>query len=464
MTEKEVRDSLEERGVNLLITEPFYGHILSGIIKVIVAPESQRKTINIESLSMTTIKLSIRADRWEKLSKENRKKSLKKQIMHYIFMHPWSDRPKDIGLFYTSCDISANKYALDTETLNPCNFDDLFRHHSVPYEKEDWMSIYNSILNLRNKLEDTLSGPEKEFYSLLALKGEFWNKDQLTEAIFYLPRTSSGSMNFSDVADMLRSLLSMGAEPDAISQAIKDMAQETEDPWKSVGEGTSDLGAKEIIKNALNDAKMRGDIPGEMQSFVDAFLTPPKIDWKSEVRKFTSLTGNIQAKTTMTRRSKRTGTFPATRIVKTQKIAIIADSSGSVSDDEFVAFFSEMRGLLKENCIIIFIQADAQVDQVDTYKKNLPDELKINREGYGGTAFGPALRFVRDQGMDSKFDKIGKVDGVIYMTDGYANAPDHEDYPSGTKMMWITTRKPVNKMESEGFLGKIVLLEVEEML
>lgn len=462
MTGKQLKDSLEERGVNLLIQEPFYGHILSGLIKVEVKPEQQRRTLVLESLSMTTIRISVRGDRWAKLDLEGKKRSLKKQLIHYIFMHPWLDKPNNIGLFYTACDMSANKYVHDYETLNVNNWTTLFRRYSVILDPEDWKSIYLSIESLRLKVNATLTDEEKFEFSIKALTGNFWSGDQLNEAIFFLPGGSRGSMNLSDVNDLVKSMRSQGASEGDISEAIKEMSQTTEDPWQTLAEGTSDLGAKNLIKSALGDAKMRGDIPGEMESYVDAFLAPPKIDWRSEARKFASLTGSIQSKTTMSRKSKRTGMYPSIRIVKTQKIAIIADSSGSVSDDEFASFFNEMGGLLRENCEIIFIQADAVVDQVDVYKKRLPEKLSINRKGYGGTAFGPALKFVRDQGKDNElFDPIGRVDGVIYMTDGHAPAPDPECYPNGIKMMWITTQKSVSSMESEGFLGKIVYLEVD---
>lgn len=452
--------SVQETGVKLLVLEPFYGHLLSGMIKVVVKPEHQRKTAAIESLAMTTVKFSVRSDRWMKLTGEDRMKSFKKQLMHYIFMHPWAEQPSDVGLFYTSCDISANKFANDKESLSIHNWNYLFRQHQVEFDKEDWMDIYNSINKLKAEIKRSSSPKELEFYATQALMGNFWNDDQLIESIFFLPMTSRGSMNLSTVSNMVNEMKDSGASEEEIEEAIKDLAQEVEDPWEDVRNGTSDLGAKEIIKNALSDAKNRGDIPGDLQGYIDAFMSPPKIDWKSEIRKFASLTGNVVIKTTMSRRSKRWGTFPATRIIRTQRIAIIADSSGSVPDSSFVNFFNELRGILQQNCEIIFIQADAVVDQVDIYNKTLPTDLTVNRMGYGGTAFGPALEFVKTQGRDNEnFKPIGKVDGVIYMTDGYAPAPDYSCYPKGIKMMWLTTGKPVDHMIKEGFLGNIVYLD-----
>ena len=47
------------------------------------------------------------------------------------------------------------------------------------------------------------------------------------------------------------------------------------------------------------------------------------------------------------------------------------------------------------------------------------------------------------------------------MTDGYAPAPEFEDYPF-CKVLWLTTQKSVQTMESEGFIGRIVFLDIND--
>lgn len=470
MTKDEVMNDVQDRSLDLMFREPFYGHVLAGVNKKI-SDKEQNQSTQIQSLGMTTIVMSIDADKWLQMSKPQREKRLKKELMHYIFMHPWEEQPSNRGLFYTSCDISANKYAEDSTSMNFNNFNDLIAKYYITsgngrkaFETDGWTEIYRSLILLKADVDAKLTIEEKTKFAAMAMLGQFWNGSQLIESIFYLPQTGKGDMNLSSVSQMVAGMKGQpgGASDEDIQKAIEGMLDGEDDPWKSVSEGTSDLGIKEIIKNAFKDAKMRGDVPGEMGGYVDALLAPAKIDWKHEVKKFTSTAGNVVAKTTMSKRSKRFGTFPATKITRTQRIAIIADSSGSVSDEEFVAFFSELRGLLQANVQIIFIQADAGVDQVDIYNKRLPEQMRINRQGYGGTAFGPALKFVRTQGRGhAKFKPIGRVDGTIYMTDGYAPAPKHNDYPMG-KMMWITTQKSVNTMKSEGFEGHIVLLDLDK--
>lgn len=467
MDKDKIMSTVQDSALSLIFNESFYGHVLAGINKKISEKEEAQST-TINSLGMTTIVIAIDGEKWLALDLKQRVRRLKKELMHFIFMHPWEDQPSNRGLFYTACDISANKFAEDDTSMNLKNFNDLISKYFVTkgagrsnFDSDGWNAIYKNLVLLKADIDAKLTQEEKVKFTAMAMLGDFWKGDQLLESIFYLPQTGKGDMNMSGVSQMVSDMKGKGASDEEITKAIEDMSGGDPDPWKGVSEGTSDLGIKEIIKSAFRDAKMRGDVPGGLGDYVDALLAPAKIDWRHEVKKFTATAGNVVAKTTMTRRSKRFGTFPATKISRTQRLAIIADSSGSVSDAEFVAFFSELRGILQSNVQIIFIQADADVDQIDIYDKRLPEQMRINRMGYGGTAFGPALRFVRTQGrQQSKYKPIGRVDGTIYMTDGYAPAPKHDDYPMG-KMMWITTQKPVDKMKSEGFEGHIVLLDME---
>lgn len=454
--------SIEDASLHLLFNETFYGHIIAGINKGISKNEKQRQVSQLHSLGATTVLVKFDAPKWTVMTKEERSKRLKKETLHYIFMHPWANRPSDRGYYYTACDVSANKYADDKFSLGDINFKNLKEKYRVDFDLEDWQSIYTGISTLGEFIY--LNHDEEEVIKLQeqAILGNFMTGNQVNEAMFYLPKGPNGSMNFSEVHQMVDWMRKCNATQQEITEEILKMAAEGSDPWGEVAQGTSDLAVRSHINTALKDSKGRGDVPAGLASYIDAFLAPARIDWKHELRKFTSFMGDVVARTTMTKKSKRFGTYPALKIKRTQRVAIIVDTSGSVSDEEFVAFFSELSGILQDNCEIIFIHADAAVDQIDIYKKRLPSDLRITRHGGGGTAFGPALEFVKTQGKNqNRFPTIGKVDGTIYMTDGYAPAPAPEDYPMG-KVLWITTQKPVENMIKEGFKGKIIFLDLAD--
>lgn len=416
LTDEECLLTVQDASLHLLFNESFYGHIISGINKKISKSDKQKEVTQIHSLGATTVTINFDVPKWSGMTKEERAQRLKKETLHYIFMHPWAVRPPDRGLFYTACNLSANKYTSDKTSLRRDNFSALFTDYKCNCDLESWETIYSSLVNLSEFVHVAATEEQAIQWQLDAMEGKFMKGNQVTEAIFFLPKGPKGSMNLSEVSEMVNQMKKDGASEEEISDAIGELAASGSDPWESVSKGTSDLSIKSLISTALKDSKMRGDVPAGLASYIDAFLAPPKIDWRHELRKFTSLMGDVSAKTTMSRRSKRFGTFPATKIKRTQRVAIIGDSSGSVSDDEFVAFFSEMAGILQDNCEIVFIHADADVDQVDIYKGRMPADLRVNRCGGGGTAFGPALEFVRTQGKDNdKFDNIGKVDGVNVM-------------------------------------------------
>lgn len=469
-TVESLQDQLQDVAMRLIIEEPFYGHIISGINRKVVDDSRMKEVSEIRSLGLSTVTIDFSFKLWAPLTRVEKQNRMKHEVLHYIFMHPWADRPKNKGLFYTACDLSVNMYVNDKMSLSLNNFRNLSQRYNIPIDTSDgWFSIYKSLEKMFQVVPASIKDEEKiKEYIESAMKGDWFEKDsdQLKESIFFLPQTGSGNMNISGMSGELSEMMNpSGGGEGATDEEIQDFIQKNldqgTDPWESVAEGTSDLGAKSTIARALKDAKGRGDVPGGLTSYVDLFLSPPKIDWKREVRNFSSLMGNVVARTTMTRRSKRYKTFPSLKIRRTQRVGIIVDTSGSVSDKEFQDFLSEMRGILQEGCEVIFIQADAVVDKVDIFDSKIPEMGRFTRAGFGGTSFDDGLLYLKTRGRlpeHSHLPKIGAVDGVIYMTDAYAPAPKKENLPMG-KLMWLTTQKPVDQMISEGFTGKIVFLD-----
>ena len=91
MTNEEVILTVQDTAVMMLIQEPFYGHIVAGIIRKLGNPEKQKELTQIESLGMTTVAISVLPEPWAKLPKPDRVKRMKHEVMHYIFMHPWAE-------------------------------------------------------------------------------------------------------------------------------------------------------------------------------------------------------------------------------------------------------------------------------------------------------------------------------------------------------------------------------------
>ena len=115
---------------------------------------------------------------------------------------------------------------------------------------------------------------------------------------------------------------------------------------------------------------------------------------------------------TMKRVSKRFGTRPGIRILRYRKLAVVVDTSGSISEEVLNMFFSEINHIHKNGADVVIIECDAAVQQVLPYRRN----RKFNVKGGGGTNYDPAFQYLRD-------NRNKQFDGCIYLTDGYAPEP-----------------------------------------
>lgn len=472
---EESAEEIQDVCQDLVAKFTFYGIVIASLNRILIDDDTNPNVTLITPLDMYTIKLEFNYRLWENLTFQQKVNRVQHEVLHFVFLHPWQDKPSNLGFFYTATDLEVNKYCEDEMSLRLDNFRKLENKYNFKIDREDgWVGIYNSLLDLvkiipseimkkHNHVKEDYEAEMKK-WGQLALQGKFFDEGttDLNEAFMMLPQNSKGN----DISGLITGLntLKAGGDIETDKDAedfIKSYLESGEDkldPWKTVSDQTSDSAAKDMVKSLISRAQQAGSIPGGMENYIEMLFAPPKVDWKKEVRNFTKKSGGIRTSTTMSRRNKRFGTFPAMKITRTQRLAFIGDTSGSMTDKMFQQILSEINSVLQSNCEIVFIQADAEVDDVTIYKKKIPPQSRIIRNGYGGTSFDDALEYVKTKGKldkHSKFPVIGDVDGVVYVTDGYASAPKIENYPR-SKVLWLTTEKPKSTMENEGFRGKIV--------
>jgi len=125
------------------------------------------------------------------------------------------------------------------------------------------------------------------------------------------------------------------------------------------------------------------------------------------------------------------------------KVLIIIDTSGSVSDKDIEYLFAEIDAIHKLGTEVHILQVDTRPCLYFKYVGEKPVA------GRGGTLFEPAMVWLNNarEGVkikvkhpDSKTlqDEIVKlrVDGAIYLTDGYAPTPVTKPY---CRLMWVIT-------------------------
>ena len=117
--------------------------------------------------------------------------------------------------------------------------------------------------------------------------------------------------------------------------------------------------------------------------------------------------------------------YPATGFKKLPKFSVYVDASGSISDEEFNVFMTELVGINKTlRAALSVSQFDTVVHRTDEVK-HARDIPAIERNCAGGTSFEDILVHARKN----------KVRNIIIMTDGYAPEIDTR----GFNVLWAYT-------------------------
>jgi len=178
---------------------------------------------------------------------------------------------------------------------------------------------------------------------------------------------------------------------------------------------------RDTISKAVKSA--RGNVPGVVKNIIAEFNKPSEIPWKVLLRNFIGRATTSTTRFTRKRINRRFDLDAPGRVKKRELIlGVCVDSSGSVSDTAYAAFINELLAASKVAAKVYLIEADCEVKNVEILKKN--SKRTIERTGYGGTAYQPAI----DKCMELK------VDAIVYMGDF-----DTSDQPKnpGIPFLWV---------------------------
>lgn len=203
----------------------------------------------------------------------------------------------------------------------------------------------------------------------------------------------------------------------AVEDAPPDEAQELEAKWKV------------SVAQAAEAAKSQGNLPGDLERFVDEIVNP-KIPWETILRDFVERTArNDYNWSKPNRRYLSMGiVLPTLVSEEIPEIVIAVDTSGSIGQKEMDTFAAEVSGVLGAyETTIHVIYVDTRVAHHHTVTRaDLP--LVMEPKGGGGTAFEPAFRWVEKRGLTPAC--------LIYLTDGCGSFPNEEPaYPT----LWVMT-------------------------
>ena len=230
--------------------------------------------------------------------------------------------------------------------------------------------------------------------------------------------------------------------------ASKDASGDSKDVSKDVQKMAYDA----LINKATDEYRSNkaGNLPMHIQQDIMERFKPAVVNWKRELKKVIGRAISRHIESTRTRLNRRLGIYaPGYKKTYTARIRIGTDISGSVRDEWFVAFMSEVKEMVKgfdEAVELFFFDADVCEEKMKiTEMKTMP-----RRPGAGGTVFNSAVKYANEK----------PVDLLIIFTDGDAPAPSIK---SKSKVMWCVIGDYTDGKHLEK-TGKLIKLDSKELL
>ena len=392
---KNIRDEISRCIIRMLVDEPYYAHFLSAIVRKV----SNEIPTAAVGLNGTKITLYINEEFFlkELTTFSSRVAVIKHETLHLIYKHLFRfDKTKyDAKLFNIAADLVVNqfigKWNLPDSAVKLSSFPELKLPENQTVE---W--YYDKIVKFKKQLDrqtkvggeitkenDTKKFPSKSAENLRRILGG----------------TSHSDHSKWGLAE--ESLISEHAEAE-----LDRIIVQTKDRISSKQYGYLPTSIKQLIQLIVEKRK-------------------PKINWKRALKIYSSSSRKTKIHFTSKRISKRFGTRPGNKIVRSQKMAVAVDTSGSISVDHFSTFFNEIHAMWISGAELEIIECDNQVQRTYDYKGKFPKFI----HGRGATDFDPVFEYINR-------DRSVKYDGCIYLTDGYANTPTKKPR---CKVFWIIT-------------------------
>lgn len=192
----------------------------------------------------------------------------------------------------------------------------------------------------------------------------------------------------------------------------------------------------EVVTRTIVSAKSAGRCPGWAVEYLDKVNAAPQLNWKSAMRPF--LMKSCRAGRTFSRPSRRHGhrgdlVMPARKGKTAAGIALLVDTSGSMSSRDLEKVFPEIEGFIREfpESKLDLIMFDTEIrSQTTVTREDLPiDAGKFPFHGRGGTEYiAPMAKAMRAP---------ERPRCMIILTDGCPSNGFGKD--PGIPVLWLMT-------------------------
>lgn len=107
--------------------------------------------------------------------------------------------------------------------------------------------------------------------------------------------------------------------------------------------------------------KLPGALKGELEALLGN--NTASLDWRRSLRLFSTTASRTRIMDTLRRPSRRYNTFPGTRTRRRQRLIIAIDTSASITDEELNSFFAEVQGIHRAGAQISIVECDTEIHQ-----------------------------------------------------------------------------------------------------
>ncbi|MEN9797312.1 MAG: hypothetical protein RL653_1008 [Pseudomonadota bacterium] len=404
--EQQALDELGRAIISLLMKEPFYGHLLGGVVRSV---DAKVGTLGV-ALTPGGVVLKVAPEFFLGLSRaEHRVAVVKHELLHLLFRHLYRERRlvTDPQLFNLAADLVVNQFV-------------------APWPLPAGAVTLDTFPDLELKPDQALE----------------WYLDRLEKAA----RGGGGGGGGGKAKGKGKPQRGAGAGGGGGALKQDPSKQGNHGGWAAHGgEGFEEKegggGLSGLMRDALEQelerhivrakertgAKGWGSVPQQLREEIDRMVAArkPKVDWRRTLRLFASSGRRTRIVVTNRKESKRFGTFPGIKVKRYQHVLVALDTSGSIGAEVVEAFFAEVHGIHRAGAEVTVVECDAAVQRHYPYTGTVPPEVK----GRGGTAFDPVFAWMRAQ-------RGKRFDACIYLTD--AEGPTPELKPP-CRLLWVVT-------------------------
>ncbi|MDD7580016.1 MAG: VWA-like domain-containing protein [Treponema sp.] len=382
MTKEEVLDiktTLEKIVENLFLCEP----LMFATYCTYVLTINPKITVPFRSGKM---RIEYNPNILEKMNFEEIKKCFETEIIRVILKHPYSRKP---------------------DLFNPC------------------IAIMASEVTIHQELAEKLELPPslsyEQYYSLMRPE-EIIRKESETKKKFEENHDSSGNNKEENGKSSVPSFADDKKLQNLLAQAY-DAEYGATGLWEENDIAMEELNS--LIKDyAARGEKSWGSLEGHLKDQILASLNA-KIDYRKVLKNFRASILSEKKHLTRFKPSRRFGfEYMGSKREFTTKLLLAIDTSGSISNQNLKNFYGVINKFFKygiESIDVLNFDCELQGEPV-SFKKR---QTAFNISGRGGTDFQPVFDYAKDH---------PEYDGVIILTDGYA---DHPQKKPGTKAKFV---------------------------